>query len=777
MLFTSIGLYFAVGSNFYRNRRLIPLPLSNRMIFLLVSIIFTISNLSMLLVVNVNLQMEDLFISIGWFIILNMITFFGFLKLTKINFIIPFKNIITSLFITLTTVIKFSGVLYLLVESHVQIQLLNLSIASLLTIALAFSILRFKTQLEESGKDTIAQGWGIVGIVLSGISIVGIYYLYLSSMVGIHLISDVQLDEFRLIIIITTLFINLILISLPDFLGHNRLIESEKKLQVNREHFKSLFNHNPDAVFAIDLNGRIISVNKVAIQMTFYKRKELLGMFFSRLIKRDDVKEYIRFFQNKVEGKENTLEIRLITKNSHLAFVKITSIPIYLKKEIIGFYHIVKDVTDSEEAQRTIHFLAYHDELTTLPNRRLYTKKLYQLKNQGRTFAIMNIDFDRFKRINDLFGHAFGDQVLVEIKKRLKKIMPEHGFIARMGGDEFSLIVPYEQGNEDFILLAKRIVKEFQKPLKVKTHDCLVTASIGIAIYPKHTNSLESLVKFADIAMYEAKENGANDFRFYNKDMNDKTIEKIQLENDLRRAIVNNELTIYYQPKYHAETKKVLGAEALVRWNHPKLGLVSPGEFIKLAEETGLIIQLEEWVLDSVCEQLRNWKRSMEDFGRVSINISHMHFYQGDLFERISHMTSKKGIEANWLEIEITESTMMHNEAGTQNTLNKLRELGIEVSMDDFGTGYSSLGYLHRLPIDRLKIDKSFIQEMYKNEAIVSTIISMAKHLKLKVIAEGVETNEQLNLITKLGCVEIQGFYFSKPLSSQDFENQILKKL
>jgi diguanylate cyclase len=777
IMLNSLGLYFALGSNFYRKRRLISLPLSNRIIFVLVSILISTSNVLMLLSLNMNLLLRDLYFSFMWVIAVNMITFFIYLKLTKINIVIPLKNLITSIFITVTIIIKNLIISFFLFERYVQIKLPYFIFASLLTIGLSFSLLRFKAQMEQSEKSSISQSWGKLGSMMSGVAAVGIYYLYMNSIVEIPALSGAQMDYFLLIGAIIILTINLILVLLPDILGHNSLIESENKLQINREYFKSLFNHNPDAVFSIDLKGKIISVNKVAVQMTCYRREELLGMYFSRLVKRDDVKEFIRYYQNEIGGKENIFEIRLVRKDRQIANVKITSIPIYVKDEIIGFYSIVKDVTESDEAQRTINYLAYHDELTNLPNRRLYTKKLHLLKNKSIPFAIMNLDFDRFKRINDLFGHAFGDQVLVEIADRLKNLLGDQYFIARMGGDEFCVIVQNEHNRENLTQLAEFILNEFRKPLKVKNHDCLITASIGIVLFPEQTTDLEALVKYSDIAMYDVKENGANDFKIYDDGMNDKTIEKIKLENDLRRAIVSNELTIHYQPKFHAKTKGILGAEALVRWNHPTFGLISPGKFIPLAEETGLIVQLEEWVLESVCEQIKQWQDTSFDYGRISVNISHIHFYQSDLVQTILKILSKKGLAANCLEIEITETTMMHNESETNKTLQQLREIGIEVSMDDFGTGYSSLGYLHRLSIDRLKIDKSFIHEMYKNEAIVSTIISMAQHLQLKVIAEGVETDEQLNLITKLGCEEIQGFYFSKPLSSEDFETQILKPL
>lgn len=731
----------------------------------------------MVLSLNIQLVFSDIFFSIIWLSAINMVAFFIFFKMMKINIVIPLMSLITSILLTIIILTKNYFLFSILFQPFVQTNIPHLILAILLTLGICFSLLRFKAQMEQSEKKSFSKTWGKIASVISGISAVGIAYLYMNSILDIPSFTSSQMESLQLIAVFIILVSYLILMVLPDFLGHKSFLENKNKLHVNREHFKSLFNYNPDAVFSIDMEGKIISVNKVATQMTYYKREELLGMYFSRLVKRDDVKEFIRYYQNENSDRENVFEIRLVRKDRQITNVKITSFPIYIKDEIIGFYNIVKDISESDKAQKTINYLAYHDELTNLPNRRLYTKRLHQLKMQNSQFAIMNLDFDRFKKINDLFGHAFGDQVLVVIADRLKNLLGNHHFIARMGGDEFSVIVQNEQNREKITNLAELILDEFRKPLKVKNQDFLLTVSIGIVLFPEHTNDLESLVKYSDIAMYEVKENGTNDFKIYNNGMNDKTIEKIKMENDLRRAIGASELTIHYQPKFHAKTNLLLGAEALVRWNHPTLGLISPGKFIPLAEETGLIIQLEEWVLESVCEQIKKWEYTSVDYGRISVNISHIHFYQSDLVQTISQILSKNGLAANCLEIEITETMMMHNESETNKTLQKLREIGIEVSMDDFGTGYSSLGYLHKLSIDRLKIDKSFIHEMYKNEAIVSTIIAMAHHLQLKVIAEGVETDEQLNLIMKLGCEEIQGFYFSQPLSSHDFETQILKPL
>ncbi|MFT4415226.1 EAL domain-containing protein [Fredinandcohnia humi] len=549
------------------------------------------------------------------------------------------------------------------------------------------------------------------------------------------------------------------------------------KMNNKKERYRSLFEHNPEAVFRTDLAGNLLSVNSAALDFTGYTKEELIGKHFSLFVHKGDVKIIHKSFNNALKGEKEVFEIRIVKKDGSLADVGITSARIIVQGKIIGVYGIVKDITEGKKAQATINYLAYHDELTTLPNRRLYTMRLHKLKLKNIPFTIMNIDFDRFKRLNDLFGHAFGDKVLIEISMRLKANLSGDYFIARMGGDEFNVILPNVTDREVVNKIATNLIQSFRQPLKVRGHDCLITASIGIAFFPEHSNDIDSLVKYADIAMYNVKQNGSDDFEVYDSAMNDQTIERINMENDLRYALENDLLEIYYQPKYNSFTNELIGSEALLRWNHSNYGFISPDTFIKLAEETGIIIHLEEWVLRKVCRQIKEWKLASCYRGRVSINISHIHFYQGDIVSAITSTLMEFDIEPTCLEIEITETTMMNNEFETNKTLQKLRSLGIEVSMDDFGTGYSSLGYLHKLSIDRLKIDKSFIHEMQKNEAIVATIISMANTLNLKVIAEGVETNDQIQVLNKLGCHEIQGYYYSKPIQPEIYKQNFLLAL
>ncbi|WP_078547529.1 sensor domain-containing protein [Litchfieldia alkalitelluris] len=779
ILFSMFGSLLATFYNTLINKkRIINISFSNLTLFLIISSTFSISNAFLIISTNHELDTFKLsgmisgYMITSWLLIIGSYSFLNHITFRSYISIIP-SSILAFVLVAI------NSIFYLIIfSSNVQLKPLHLLICFLLTVGFFVSVLKFWVLLKDGEENLISKKWRIVWSIITGFSYVIISFSCFLSVVNLSSINNtLSMERVGLLLLIIMCSANLLMMIITDLLADLKLIESRSNHIKNHEHLKSLFNYNPDAVFSMNLKGIIVSVNKEAPQLTGYRNEELIGMYFSRLVKREQLKQFIQHYQNVITGKEDLFEGHLVKKNRDLSNVKINFIPVYFKEDIIGFYGIVKDVTDTDLAQETINYLAYHDELTRLPNRRLYIKKLYQLKNKGHNFAIMNLDFDRFKRLNDLFGHAFGDQVLVEIAKRLQQSLGEKFFIARMGGDEFCVIVTAEEDIRDISALAELVLDQFRVSLRVKRHECLITASIGIALFPAHSDEIEALVKYADIAMYEAKENGANQYKIYNNSLKDKTIEKIKLENDLRYALSNNQLSIYYQPKFHAKTKKIIGAEALLRWHHPKIGTISPDRFIPIAEETGLIIPLEEWVLQSVCQQIKLWKTNHCYYGRTSVNISHLHIYKNDLVETITRILDEFQLDPSCLEVEITESTMINNENDTNRTLMRLRELGIEVSMDDFGTGYSSLGYLNKLSIDRVKIDKSFIKEMYKNEAIVSTIISMAKHLELKVIAEGVETDEQLKMVSELGCLEIQGFYFSKPLCSEEFENKILRSL
>lgn len=423
---------------------------------------------------------------------------------------------------------------------------------------------------------------------------------------------------------------------------------------------------------------------------------------------------------------------------------------------------------------------AYHDPLTNLPNRMLFiehlTSALTHAHRNRQMVAVMFLDLDRFKDINDTLGHTAGDQLLKDVAARLKGCIRESDIVARIGGDEFTILLPEMTNPEDSSMIASKIISAMQNPYKINSHELHITTSIGISIYPDDSNDPETIMKNADIAMYHAKEQGRNNYQFYNADMNIRTIGRILRENSLRQAVERKELVIHYQPQLDIFTRQVVSAEALVRWQHPDEGLLSPKEFIPLAEEIGLIVPIGEWVMRNACAQNKAWQEAGYPPICVTVNLSARQFQQPDLVEMVSNALKDTGLSPEFLELEITESTAMKNIELTISRMNRLTGMGVKFSIDDFGTGYSSLSYLKKLPIQTLKIDKSFIRGLSADpddKAIVNAVIAMAHNLKLKVIAEGVETDDQMSFLNSSRCDRMQGYLYSKPLPAEDFKKLI----
>ncbi|RNB88412.1 EAL domain-containing protein [Brevibacillus nitrificans] len=432
---------------------------------------------------------------------------------------------------------------------------------------------------------------------------------------------------------------------------------------------------------------------------------------------------------------------------------------------------------EEQQAKAIIEYQALHDELTGLPNRRMFHQALSQAieryREEPTPFAVFVMDIDRFKLINDSLGHTYGDRFLQEVSNRIRECAEGYPVtIARLGGDEFTLIL--ENCNDPSLAaeLAEKLVKAIEVPYRLQNNDYYVSASIGIAIYPTHCASEEELLKNADTAMYEVKKNGKNGHQFFSPVLDEQLLLKIELESDLRKAVQRQELELYYQPQFQTGSYSMIGIEALVRWRHPTKGLLSPGVFIPIAEETGLIYEIGTWTLHEACRQMKEWHLAGGPLIPVSVNLSSRQFHQSNLVAYIREILQETGLEPQYLELEITESMMM-DAAVSAEILRELDEFGVKISLDDFGTGYSSLSYLKQFPIHKLKIDRSFISDITRNasdQAIVATIISMAKHLNMEVIAEGIETKGQLDFLTENSCQEIQGYYFSRPLPAQEVE-------
>lgn len=446
-------------------------------------------------------------------------------------------------------------------------------------------------------------------------------------------------------------------------------------------------------------------------------------------------------------------------------------------------------VEDANKAKNRLRQLAYFDSLTVLPNRQLFTEQLGLMlrvaKRDQHRLALLFIDLDNFKRINDSLGHSAGDILLKEVALRLRQCIRESDLIsryidpaseigvARLGGDEFTVVLNRIDDDESAGIVAKRLLAALSKPVMLDDHELVITPSIGIAIAPQDSDNVDGLLRHADTAMYHAKKTGRNNYKFYSSHMNEMGVQRLKLESELRRAVENNELVLHYQPQVNVFTGEIVGAEAMVRWEHPEHGLIPPLNFIPLAEEMGLIVDMGEWVLTEACQQMQAWQEKGLKLPKMAVNVSSLQFNHAWFIERIKRALKETRVDPRLLEVELTESVIMNNADATIEALHELKKLGVTLSVDDFGTGYSSLNYLNRFPLDVLKIDKSFISDMDKdkyNAGLVLAIIAMAKSLNLDVIAEGVETPEQYLFLRQQGIQVIQGFLFSKGLSVHEFE-------
>ena len=476
-------------------------------------------------------------------------------------------------------------------------------------------------------------------------------------------------------------------------------------------------------------------------------------------------------YEHTLDALDIHLETRFVTRDSNTVLA------------------IVRDITDRKNSEARIFNLAYFDELTALPNRQLFGQSLERTiekaERDGQEFAVLFVDLDRFKRINDTLGHSVGDELLKEVARRLEncirssdsvsriEALQESGIqLARLGGDEFVIKLYGIESEDSVSAVAGRIISVLTPPFNCEGHQFVVTPSIGIAMYPQDGVTAEELLMNADSAMYRAKFAGRNNYQFFSETMRTKSLHRIDLENEIRKALENDQFELHFQPKADAETWSLVGAEALLRWYHPERGVITPDEFIPIAEETGLIVPIGQWVLKQACKQAKAWTEFPFGDIAVSVNISSHQFQSDSLIDDVLGAALGAGIEPTLLELEITESVLLNDADNTLVALNTPKRAGISLSVDDFGTGYSSLSYLKRFPIDTLKIDRSFVKDLHTDQddaAICAAILAMAQQLGLNVVAEGVETKEQLEFLRHHGCNQIQGFLCSKPLSSEQF--------
>ena len=539
-----------------------------------------------------------------------------------------------------------------------------------------------------------------------------------------------------------------------------------------------------DALVVLDENGIIRLTNPAAERLLEQSAADLVGQALPSGF--DD--EIIGNIRERLLNGENVedREIAFRDKNGKLRVLTLSASTLKKREHVLALIYVLCDITEQKKAEQKVRFLAYNDPLTRLPNRvrldELFERMLDDAKKNGDTVTVLFVDLDRFKRINDTLGHNAGDKLLCDVSDRLKSCVrgqsqssssnrKSDGVIARIGGDEFAVTLIGVERIWDIRNVSTRILDAMSQPFKLGGQEVFIGASIGISQFPRDGDDAKTLLKHADTAMYHAKDAGRNTFHFYNSSMTAETVDRLDLELDLRRALERNEFELHYQPQIDIRSGQVIGAEALLRWKHATRGFVSPAEFIPLAEESGVICSIGQWVLDEACRQLGAWHQAGFGDLRVAVNLSERQFRQNIVLD-VSKALSRAGIDANALELELTEGIIMRNADQTITRLEELKAMGCTISVDDFGTGYSSLSYLKRFPIDIIKIDRSFVREIttdQDDEAITQAIISMAHNLKRDVIAEGVETSDQASVLRREGCHLMQGYLFARPLPSDEF--------
>ncbi len=543
---------------------------------------------------------------------------------------------------------------------------------------------------------------------------------------------------------------------------------------------RTLLGNMNEGLLQVDTADSIEFVNNRFCGMLGYSSPdELIGKIWSQLTLDDDEREFIKAVnKRRRQGISDSYELQMRKKTGEKIWVLVGGAPMIDAEGITtGSMGVFTDITERKRAEEQMHHDAFHDSLTGLANRTLFMNHLHLTIERGKrrvdaTFAVLFLDFDRFKVINDSLGHAEGDKLLMQIARRLESSLRPGDLVARLGGDEFTILLPELDDESDALRIAERIQEKLKGAFALAGREIFTSASIGIALSTAGHTQAEDMLRDADIAMYRAKAKGKAQFQVFDQEMHKDALAQMQLETEMRHALERGEFLLHYQPIINLETNNLMGFEALVRWKHPERGMVPPMEFIPAAEETGLILALGKWILNESCRQMRQWQigNPAAESLTVSVNLSSKQFQQPNLAEQVAAALDAAGLDARCLKLEITESHIMENAESAIAMMNRLRNLGTEISLDDFGTGYSSLSYLHRFPVDYLKIDRSFVTRMVgntENAEIVHTIIKLAQNLKMKVVAEGIETAEQLDKLQQLNCEYGQGYFFSKPLEAE----------
>ena len=573
-----------------------------------------------------------------------------------------------------------------------------------------------------------------------------------------------------------------IIISLIRDISKRKKAEAEVWLE--KERAQITLESIGDAVITTDVRAHVEYLNPVAEALTGWSNSEATGIPLDKVfnIVNEETGKTLEspIVSSLTEGRVVCIanNIALVNKEGITIAIENSAAPIRDRDDsIIGAVLVFRDVSYKRNHMKELAHQAQHDALTGLPNRLLFNEHLKhalaRAKRKKSRLAVMFLDLDRFKLINDTMGHSLGDQLLHDVAERIRQTLREGDTVARQGGDEFLVLLPEIKDELEAALVAERILGLFTQPIILEGNEIYISTSIGISLYPNDASDLETLVKQADTAMYYAKEKGRNNCQFFTVGLNMKANERLSTENSLRKALARGEFVLHYQPQVGLESGAVVGLEALIRWNSVELGMVSPTSFIPIAEETGLIIPIGEWVLRTACTQNKQWQKQGFPPLRMAVNISARQFREPSFVKLVKGILQETELDPQWLELEITESIAMDNGDISLEMLSAFKEIGVRISIDDFGTGFSSLNYLRRMPIDTLKIDQSFIQDIStgeNGEEVVTAIIQLAKNLHLKVIAEGVETNSQWSFLKDNLCDEMQGYLFSKAVPSKEAE-------
>ncbi|TQV68251.1 EAL domain-containing protein [Exilibacterium tricleocarpae] len=563
---------------------------------------------------------------------------------------------------------------------------------------------------------------------------------------------------------------------------------AEQALWASETYLNAILFHSPALISVKDLDGNVVLASEHYKQLLNVGEEGYVGKTVHDVYP-PEVAEILwendsAVLEEASQGTESEFTVQHKDGTYHTYLM--LKFPLRDRQDkVFGVCTICTDITERKaaedalrEQQSRLNYLAFHDALTGLPNRTLFYDRISQglarAQRNDSKLVLMLLDLDRFKNINDSLGHDAGDLLLKAVSQRLHEGIRDMDTVARLGGDEFVVVLEGIHDRDDVTFIANKLLATLARPVSIHGHEITTTVSIGISVYPQDGDNTDELLKHADIAMYKAKEAGKNNYQFYTRGMNATAVNYLLLENDLRRAIEQDQLSMYYQPQIDLQTGSLMGVEALVRWQHPERGLIGPINFISLAEETGLIVPLGEWVLRAACQQQKTWLQAGKYVGKVAVNLSARQFRQQRFAERIADILTETELPAKYLELEITESSAMEHAGETINMLNLLNQMGLSLAIDDFGTGYSSLAYLKRFPIQKLKIDRSFISDIYTDQndaSIARSIIGLAHNMMLNVVAEGVEDTNQAEWLRRQGCDQAQGFLYAQPMPAGRLES------